>query len=251
MTPCGPHVCAVVLHYGDLGLTDRVQRQLLEGLPPGRCADIRVLDNAAPEAAPRAWRRLPENLFWAGALQWMVRHLQENEPNFTHLWFLNNDISFATPGPQLLRAEARLAWLESRLGTVGVYSPSVLRNPYHPQMIQDSRLQIREVCYVDGIAPLLNLAALSEQGGVDLRGNPYGYGVDVYTSLRQHQAGNAVVVDHQLAVRHTYHSTARRVSGFMERAARAEAAYLSARLGEEYASLLRQLQTRFTDHARL
>jgi hypothetical protein len=51
-------ICAVILHYGDPTLTDRVRRQLLDSeheLAP----DIRVLDNAAPIPADGAWVRLP------------------------------------------------------------------------------------------------------------------------------------------------------------------------------------------------
>ncbi|SKA94644.1 hypothetical protein SAMN02745704_02597 [Paucidesulfovibrio gracilis DSM 16080] len=251
MTNRPPHICAVILHYGDPGLTARVHSQLLEGLEPRLQQAVRVLDNAAPETYAEAWTRLPENLFWAGALDWTVDHFIRNEPDYTHLWFLNNDVSFSTPGPHLPKAAARLQWIESRIGTVGVYSPSALRNPYHAQMVRNPDAQIRRTPFVDGIAPLWNLATLQELGGIDLRGNRQGYGVDIYTSLRQHQAGYGVVVDHQLALRHTYHSTARSIPGFLDASARAEQAYLGSRLGADYKTLLEELRAQSSDHVKL
>lgn len=245
-----PKICAVILHYGDPTLTERVRRQLLEANPE-LSNDIRVLDNAAPVPATDSWIRLEQNLYWAGALHWTLRHLAATEPEYSHLWFLNNDISFASSGPLLSKAAQRLTWISSKLGAVGVYSPAALRNPYHPQMVQDVSQQIRVVRYVDGIAPLLDMAAIAEQGGIDLEGNAFGYGVDIITSLRQQQAGKLVVVDHQLALRHTYHSTARKVSGFMEQAAQAEAVYLEKRLGKDYAHMIDTLKQDFTDYTRL
>lgn len=245
-----PHICAVILHYGDPSLTERVRRQLLEGASE-RSGDVRVLDNAAPLPAPDAWVRLPDNRYWAGALQWAVEHFQREEPEITHLWFLNNDLSFATLGPLLKRAEQRLAWIEARLGPVGVYSPSALRNPYHPQMVRDAAHQIRLVRCVDGIAPLFGLRALRHAGGIDAEDNAYGYGVDVVTSLRLSEAGYRVVVDHQLAVRHTYHSTARTLDGFLALAARAEESYLRARLGPDHAERLDALKRDYEDVDRL
>ncbi|MGE4290977.1 MAG: glycosyltransferase family 2 protein [Desulfovibrio sp.] len=243
-------ICAVVLHYGDPSLTRRVQRQLLERAPHDH-SHVRILDNAAPLPAESPWVRLPENLYWAGALQWTLEYLTTREPEYTHLWFLNNDIAFATPGPQLMRVAQRLAWIESRLGRVGAYSPAALRNPYHPQMVLKSDQQMRTVAYLDGIAPVFNIQALNAAGGIDLEGNPYGYGVDVMTSLRLHQAGLSLVVDHQVALRHTYHSTARTVTGFMEQAARAEERYLTARLGRDYVETLGKLKLEFQDIDRL
>ncbi|WP_022662033.1 glycosyltransferase family 2 protein [Paucidesulfovibrio longus] len=243
-------ICAVILHYGDPTLTDRVRRQLLDSeheLAP----DIRVLDNAAPIPAVGAWVRLPENIYWAGALRWTLERLEQDGSRYTHLWFLNNDISFATPGPMIRRVGQRLDWIESRLGPVGAYSPSALRNPYHAQMVRAADKQIRTVAYLDGIAPLFNLEALRAAGGIDLEGNPYGYGVDVVTSLRLHEAGCVVAVDHQVALRHTYHSTARTVSGFLEAASKAEHSYLAARLGQGYARRIDALQHDFTDYDRL
>jgi hypothetical protein len=130
---------------------------------------------------------------------------------------------------------------------VGVYSPAALANPYHPQMVADPAMQWRRAAYVDGIAPLFSLRCLEELGGVDIEGNPYGYGVDIVTSLAAHRAGWPVVVDHQVAVRHVYHSTARRVEGFMAVAARAEREYLTKRLGNNYAEELERLKTDYQD----
>ncbi|MEF2145919.1 MAG: hypothetical protein V3573_10770 [Desulfovibrionaceae bacterium] len=239
--------CAVVLHYGDPSLTRRVRDQLLAA-DPDRAKDIRVLDNAAPLPFEPCWQRLEQNLYWAGALAWTMEHLEEQ---YTHLWFLNNDISFSGQPPLLSRAEARLEWIEKRLGPVGAYSPSALRNPYHPQMIQDASQQIRCAACIDGIAPLFHLGRLRQCGGIDHEDNPYGYGVDVITSLRLHRAGHLVVVDHQLPLRHTYHSTARNISGFMEKAAKAEARYLASRLGTNYAHQLEQFKKQYTDHKEL
>jgi len=58
-----------------------------------------------------------------------------------------------------------------------------------------------------------------------------------------------VLVDHQVVVKHVYHSTARREEGFLALAARAERDYLTKRLGKNYAEELERLKNRFTDMA--
>ncbi|MDD4951016.1 MAG: hypothetical protein PHV85_00575 [Desulfovibrionaceae bacterium] len=242
----GPRRLAVViLHYGRAELTARLRDQILE-TDPDWSDQVLVLDNHAPQPFDRAWKRLGQNLFWAGALEYALAAL--GQEGFSHVWFLNNDLIFASAPPHLGRAWARLARLEAALGPVGLYSPSALRNPYHPQMVQDPAMQYRTATLVDGIAPLLSLACVRDLGGLDLRGNPYGYGVDLFLALSASRAGWPVVVDHQVAVRHTYHSTARTVDGFMELAAAAEAAYLEKRLGPDYAALIEALKTDFADH---
>lgn len=244
-----PHLAAVILHYGDPGLTDRVRRQLLAA-DPDRGADVLVLDNHAPQpwTGPNLWRRAEANGYWAGALAWAARELAASH---THLWFLNNDIRFDTGGPLLARAEARLARIAAREGRVGVWSPAARANPYHPQMVADEGLQYRRVRCVDGIAPCFDLACLRELGGVDVGENPYGYGVDVWTSLAADRAGWAVVVDHGVVIRHAYHTTARRVEGFLARAAAAEDRYLAARLGPDWRAELDRLKADAADSAEI
>lgn len=236
-------LAVVILHYGRPELTRRLADQLAASDPD---QEVLVLDNQAPEPYPGAWLRLPENLYWAGALAFCLDHFAGR--GRTHLWFLNNDLSFATRPPHLTRAWERLAWLERSLGPVGLYSPSVLANPYHPQMVQNPGAQYRLAALADGIAPLFRLEALEAVGGLDWQDNPRGYGVDVWNSLRLSRAGWPVVVDHQVAVRHAYHSTARKVDGFLARAAVEEQAYLDRRLGPGHAGVIRELQARWTDH---
>lgn len=209
---------------------------------PSRPGELRVLDNAAPEPWPGAWKRLDANLFWAGALAWCLDAAARE--GFTHLWFLNNDCYFASAPPHLSRAWERLARLDDLLGSVGLYSPAALANPYHPQMVRQPDLQFSRAPVIDGIAPLFRLDCLEGLGGLDWAGNPRGYGVDVWNSLRIHRAGWPVVVDHAVYLRHVYHSTARKVDGFLDAAARAEADYLAARMGPDWKAELAVLKAR-------
>ena len=228
----------VVLHYGDPALTRRVASEL-----ESQGTLVHVLDNAAPlnYEGNEMIRRLPENLFWAGgfaaALNWA------REDGATHLWFCNNDIGFVSKPPHAPRLIARLRRMSAKLGRKpGLYAPSVIRNPYHPQMVWRDNAAFSVVCCVDGIAPVVDLECVEALGGLDAADNPRGYGVDVWLSLRAHQAGWPVVVDHGILLRHDYHTTARSVPGFMSEAARSEDKYLAARLGPDWRERLKTLQ---------
>ena len=234
----------VILHYGRPEVTRRLHRQLLDS-DPGWRERIMVLDNHAPQPYPQAWRRLDENLFWAGALDSVLR--LGREFGWSHVWFLNNDAYFISRPPFLERAWQRLRRMERSIGPVGIYSPAFAHHPYHPQMVAEPARAYRRATVVDGVAPLISLACWQALGGLDCADNLRGYGVDVWFSLRASQAGWPVVVDHQVRMRHVYHSAARGVPGFLETAALRERAYLSARLGYDHAEVLRQAQTTFTD----
>lgn len=234
----------VILHYGRRELTDRLYGRLSAG-EPDMADDILVLDNHAPEPWPDAWIRTEENLYWAGALALAARTVAES--GHTHLWFLNNDIAFISRPPCLKTALARLARLETIAGPVGIYSPAVEKSPYHPQMVADPRHQYRRVAVMDGISPLISLDCLRDVG-FDMEGNPYGYGVDLYFSMSAHAKGWTLAVDHQVVVRHAYHSTARRVAGFLERAAAAQQRYLERRLGPGYEKRIAAAKQDFTDY---
>ena len=228
----------VILHYGPAARTKQLHWQLMES-DPARRDRILVFDNASPEPYENAWLRAEENLYWAGALERVMGILASK--GASHVWFLNNDAIFVSKPPLIERACLRLARAERLVGPVGVYSPAVTANPYHPQMVERPGGQFRQVLYVDGIAPLVSVEFWKRAGGVDFAGNPYGYGVDVWLSSRTREAGFACVVDHQVVIRHKYHSTAREVNGFMARAAEAEAGYLSERFGEKYREVLAQM----------
>lgn len=241
-------VATVILHYGDPALARRLEEQL-HTTDPSEAEHIFVLDNHAPEQYPHAWQRTEQNLYWAGALQYTLEAMEEK--GYTHVWFMNNDVYFITPAPVIARARARLHRLDTTIGPVGIYTPAVTVNPYHPQMVQNEKAQYRTVRYADGIAPLITLQCWRELGGVDYADNAYGYGVDTWLSLSADRAGWHVVVDHQVAVRHTYHSTAKKVTGFLERAAHAEHAYFTKRLGAGYRDYLDRLKHTFHDEDRL
>lgn len=247
-TDNGADTLAVILHYGRTELTDRIHDQLLVS-DPGWAGRVRILDNAAPEAHPRAWKRLDVNLYWAGALDWAASAARAE--GFARLWFLNNDIYFASKAPHLAPALARLERIGSLAGRVGVYSPSLESNPYHPQMVRKPDVQWRQVRLIDGVAPLIDLGCLEEIGGLDIGDNPYGYGVDLWLSLRAGRAGWSLVVDQAVSLRHVRHSTARSVPGFMARAAQAEEAYLSARLGPSWREIVEALKAANVEHADL
>lgn len=238
-------VLAVILHYGRVEPTARLHRQLLQG-DPDKAGRILVLDNHAPEPYPEAWRRLPANLYWAGAFAYAAGEAENL--GATHLWFLNNDLTFQSAPPHLGRAEARLAALEKRLGRVGLYAPAMERNPYHPQMRRRPGGEFRLVRIVDGVAPLVNLDCLRDAGGLDAADNPMGYGVDLMLSLRAAERGWPLVVDHRLVIRHQGHAAAKAAPGFMERAAAAERDYLSARLGPDFRAVIEAAKADFSDH---
>lgn len=221
----------VILHYGPAARTKQLHGQLLASDPSLRDR-ILVFDNASLEPYDNAWLRAEENLYWPGALERVMELLASK--GASHVWFLNNDATFVSKPPLVERACLRLARAERLVGPVGVYSPAVTANPYHPQMVERPGGQFRQVHYVDGIAPLVSVEFWKRAGGVDFVGNPYGYGVDVWFSSRTREAGFSCVVDHQVVIRHKYHSTAREVEGFMARAAEAEAGYLAERFGSDY-----------------
>lgn len=238
-------LAVVILHYGAATLTTRLHAQLRTSDPSWNA--LFVVDNNAPEPYPNPWIRFSENRYWPGALHAVSRRLRDE--GFSHVWFLNNDVSFVSKPPVISTAWLRLQRLEKTLGAVGVYSPSVLTNPYHPQMVHDPQHQYRRTRYVDGIAPLFNLACLHDIGGVDHTGNDYGYGVDVALSLAASNAGWPVVVDHQVCLKHAYHSTAKTIDGFLEKAALAEADYMQRVLGPDWREIVDHAKKDFSDHS--
>ena len=242
-----PRLAVIILHYGKISLTAGLHDQLVKSDPGW--PDLFVLDNCAPEPYPDAWMRLDRNRYWAGALDHAVRHCAAN--GFSHLWFLNNDLLFEVRPPIIATAWQRFLRLDRTIGPVGIYSPSATRNPYHPQMVQAPDSQYRTVACVDGIAPLFSLECLRDIGDVDFEGNEYGYGVDVALSLKAHRAGWPVVVDHQVCLRHAYHTTARQVDGFLEKAGLAEDAYMRRVLGPDWRDTVRSKQREFEDHTRM
>ena len=239
-SPVSPmHLAVCILHYGRPELTARLHRQFLEAAP-SRAADILVLDNAAPEPYPDAWVRLPQNLYWAGAFAWALDAL--STAGYTHLWFCNNDMTFVSSPSFLEKIAIRWRWLEKR-GRVGLLSPSVTANPYHPQMVAVQSSQCRQVMYVDGIAPVVSLSAVADIGGLDVDDNPFGYGVDIWLSYRLGRAGWGVWVDDTVIIRHQYHTAARNEAGFLSHAATAEDSYMTKRFGTDWKNTLEKLQT--------
>ena len=227
-----PRLLAVVLHYGDTAMTRAVYEALACKAAPHEAL---VLDNAAPQPYPGALR-LPENVFWGGALAYSLNLARERGADY--LWFCNNDITFLQPhtGAALLPFVAgRLARIGKQCGKlVGVWAPALTSSPYHPQMRHAQGVDYRRTAYVDGVAFALNLACVDAIGGPDVGENPRGYGVDVWLSLRAHAAGWPVVADQQVVIRHRHHSTAKQIDGFMDAAARDEDAYMTARLGRDW-----------------
>lgn len=228
-----------ILHYGKSALTAKLHTQFLEA-DPTRNTDIFVLDNAALEPYEGAWKRLDENLYWGGAFEWAAEAF--SSAGYTHLWFCNNDITFVSPPPYFRRAEARIRWLEKQ-GRVGIYSPGATSNPYHSQMVARPGEECVKAMYVDGIAPVVSLECFNALGGLDLDGNIYGYGVDVWLSYRAMKAGWGVWVDHTLVLRHKYHATAKDMPGFLSKAGALEDRYMVERFGPEWRETLAAMQT--------
>jgi len=238
----------VILHYGNPAVTRRLADQLAQSDPDPELAAL-VLDNAAPDPFPDAWKRLPENCYWAGALAQAA--ILARGMGKTHLWFFNNDIIVTSQPPHLARALMRLARLEATVGRVGMYSPAFAASPYHPQMVAKPGSQYRLVRVMDGVAPLVSLDCLDAVGGLDVDDNPYGYGVDIWLSARAHEAGWKLVVDQTVIVRHRHHTAAREVRGFLDTAARAEDLYLHKRLGPDWRERVKSWQADCEDADRL
>ncbi len=231
---------AVVLHYGRSDPARNLTETLLRN-DPGARGRVVVFDNASPAPYAGAWQRVPENIFWAGALELCLKTAREQ--GYTHLWFLNNDIRFVSPPPFLSRAEARLQRLEKLTGkTVGIWSPAVESSPYHPQMLPVPDAEAALTPLVDGIAPLINLPAVEDVGGLDAADNPRGYGVDMWLSLRLYRAGLLTLVDPLIRIRHKHQATARTIPGFMQLAARQEESFMHRRLGSGWREFLEQLK---------
>lgn len=237
-------IAVCILHYGDPGLTRRLEHQFLNS-DPGTSEHVYVLDNAAPVAYEGAWIRKSENLYWTGALCFALQEFRQM--GYTHLWFFNNDAYFLSKPPYIKRTAGRLERMENLLGKVGIYAPAVTANPYHPQMVQNQEFQCRLISYADGIAPLVNLTCVEEVGGLDVGDNIYGYGVDVWFSLKVKEAGWNVLLDHQVLIKHNYHATAKKTDGFLEKAAIAEHEFLTERLGPDFRQTLKQLQEQWQD----
>lgn len=228
-------VATCILHYGEPSLTSRLYEQVRAE------PDVFVLDNAAPKEFGGAWKRLPENLFWAGSFEWAL--CEFTKMGYSHLWFFNNDAYFLSKGPYLKKTIARLSRMEQVLGRIGIYAPSVTINPYQPQMVQNKDSQCRMVNIIDGIAPLINLACAEEIGGLDAMDNPYGYGVDIWLSMRVKKANWQLVVDNQVLLRHSYHATASKIEGFLTKAAQTEQVFLENRLGPDYKTIIQEEQS--------
>ncbi len=232
-----PRLALCILHYGEPGLTERLHDQFLEA-EPARSSDIMILDNAAPKPYSRAWKRTSENLYWAGAFAFFLD--EAARIGYSHVWFCNNDISFVSSGPYLALMEACLVQ-QNQANRVGAISPAFTSNPYHKQMEQIKGQGCTTVPYLDGIAPMVSIEAVQDVGGLDCADNPYGYGVDVWLTLRLAQNGWQVLVDHSMLMHHLFHATSMSIHGFIEKAAKAEDAFMNRRLGPGWRERLKQL----------
>ena len=247
-----PCLAVVILHYGKPELARRVQAAFLEA-DPAEAAHVKVFDNAAPEPFAGAWLRTACNGYWPGALEETLQRVRAE--GYSHVWFVNNDIRLVSAGPYLARVRARLAKVAAAGSAVGVWSPAVRHSPYHPQMCVGGATAMgdtactagllpgmRPVRLVDGIAPVYALECVEAVGGLDRGENVYGYGVDMWLAVRAYRAGWPVVVDETVVISHRYHTTAKGLTGFMERAALAEHAYLTERLGPDWRNELERMK---------
>lgn len=242
-------ICVVILHYGNPALSLELARTLRMA-DAARSAHIRIFDNAAPSPCPDAFARAEQNLFWGGALCRCLE-LAEQE-GFSHLWFLNNDIRFLSP-PSLTALEARIARLDKAFARpVGLWSPAVAVNPYHPHMCPSGELHaLRRVRLLDCVAPLLRLEAVQDAGGLDSHDNPKGYGTDMWLSWRVSEKGWPVLVDQDIVIRHRPHTSAKGIAGFLEEAAVDEADFCARRFGPHWRTLLKAQKERDSQPAAL
>lgn len=239
-------IATVILHYGDPKLSLGLAQSLAAADPD---APLFVLDNAAPRPypmdGPAFWLRLPQNGFWTSGLNYALEHCKAM--GYTHVWFLNNDIRFLEPTRPISFAAQRLAWLARAIGKrVAIYSPAVQHNPYMPHMAHQNQHQALLAPYIDGVAPLLDIACVEELGGLDCADNPLGYSVDVWLSLRAHRAGYVNAIDQRVVIKHSYHTTAATQEGFLSRASEEEDSFMTKRLGPDWRAQLKALATDVT-----
>lgn len=233
-------IATVILHYGEPKITKALHHQLLKD-DPQIVQNLFVLDNNAPKPYHKSWKRLPKNLYWTGALEFCLDFFLNK--HYDYLWFLNNDLIFTSKGPILTKVQTRIAYLEKKLGKVGIYSPSFSFNPYHPQMSRQKEKGFIKVSYIDGIAPAVNLKCYKNINGLDCDNNLYGYGVDIWLSLRTYLQGWPVVVDQEIEAKHFYHATAKTIGNFLNKAKLQKNTYLRKRLGPNFTTILKKLQT--------
>ncbi len=227
-------VFTVILHYGDIALTKKVANSFI-----AENIEYHVLDNCAEQEYPNSWKRLEKNIYWGGALKYCLE--QAKLAGADYLWFLNNDIEFIEPKNPLKKLFARINYLNKN-GKLGIYTPAVLKNPYHKQVVYKRNTEFTKVKYIDGIAPLINIDCAYKVKNLDIDSNIYGYGIESYLSLEIGNLGYDVIVDHGVVLKHEYHSTAKTVDGFLSKAAEAEHKYLSQRLGDDYREKLKKMQ---------
>lgn len=239
-------IATIILHYGDPKLTEKVYRTLCETTFCNNIVQpsIFVFDNASHIPYSNSWKRSSSNLYWAGALSYCFLLLKEM--GFTHLWFLNNDITFIGNGEYLGKAYACIKRIEKVTGKlIGIWSPSMIYNSYHPQMCCRDNFSYSQVRLVDGVAALYNLTCLESIGGVDAADNLYGYGVDLWISIRANRKGWLLVVDHSMSIRHTQQATAKKIKDFIEIAACSEEAFLKKRLGTEWEKEIENMKQQY------
>lgn len=240
-------IATIILHYGNPKLTEKVYRALCEKTSQSDIVEssIFVFDNASQVPYPNAWKRSSSNLYWAGALSYCF--LLVKEMGFTHLWFLNNDITFIGNGSYLAKAYASIQRIERVTGKlVGIWSPSLMYNSYHPQMCNRKDFSYSQVKLIDGVAALYNLTCLDSIGGIDALDNLYGYGVDLWISIRSDRKGWLLVVDHSMVIRHIQHGSAKNIKGFIETAAFSEEVFFRKRLGIEWKQQIESMKEQYS-----
>ena len=127
------------------------------------------------------------NLYWTGGWNAGMAHAMSQWPKAEYVWMCNDDIEGAYEG-----MADHLASILDRHQEVAMVSPTILHNP-HPMMrpayVSQER---RPVTFVDGVCPMVRVAAWKNVGEFDTRF--IGYGADIDWCVRARR------LDWQLAV---------------------------------------------------
>lgn len=229
-----PHTRVVIVHYGDIGLTQRAVASVLAGsLQPGL---IVVVDNGPgeyPEADGDRGQRLlvlrqGRNAGFAGGVNAGLAALPDDPEGL--VWLLNNDaVATTTALEELLATVGRLPGralvsslvLDDATGEPWFERPRYLpwrlesRHSRHSQAILgvDADVDVgsaaswRSMPYLPGCSLLIPGRVLVALGGLDR--SFFMYGEDVDFAMRAARMGCALVLSQRSVVRHRAGSAAR------------------------------------------
>ena len=138
----------------------------------------------------------PENLYFAGGVNFVVDMISTTFPTCDVAWILNDDLEGVTP-----EMGERLYGVMERHPSIAMLSPSY--NSSHPPTQPHGSGFFRFVSHVDGAAHMIRLSAFRAVGGYDAANFP-GWGCDLSLCLVLRRAGWLLAVDDREEVVHDW-----------------------------------------------